>query len=112
MENKMLFLWYWELNEDIPLEERLQVAKDLMSSGLFPPEGVNILRFDITPGNWGITVLEADNAADVFRAISIWRAAKGGFFTTVKVSPALPVKDAMPINGAMIEAVGKAKAQM
>jgi hypothetical protein len=111
MGDKMLFLWYWELNENVALAERLKAAQELMSSGLFPPEGVNVLRFDITPGNWGVTLLEADNAEDVFKTVSIWRAALPGFFKSVKVSPAIPVKDALPLNGALIKSIDEAKAK-
>jgi hypothetical protein len=35
----MLFLTYWELSESMSVEERLQVAQKLTSSGLFPPRG-------------------------------------------------------------------------
>ena len=106
----MLFLMYWELSENVSVADRLKTIKEVTSSGLFPPEGVNILRFDATPGNWGISVLEADNAEDVFKAISIWRAAKEGFFKTVKVSPAMPIKEVMPLNASILEALNKARA--
>ena len=55
----MLFLTYWELNEGMSVEERQQVAQKLTSSGLFPPKGVNIIRWDGTPDGWGILVAEA-----------------------------------------------------
>ncbi len=110
MAGKSLYLWYWELNENMPTAERLKVAKELTSSGLFPPEGVNVLRFDITPEYWGITIFEADNIEDVFKTINIWRAAKEGFFTTVKVSPAMPVKEVLPLNASILESLKKARA--
>jgi hypothetical protein len=45
----MLFITYWELNEGMSLPEILQAGQKLMSSGLFPPPGVNIIRWDGTP---------------------------------------------------------------
>ena len=36
----MLFLTYWELNEDTPIEQRLQAAQTLMSKGLFPGDNI------------------------------------------------------------------------
>ena len=39
----MQFITYWELNEDMPEEQRLGIAAKLQDSGLFPPEGVNIV---------------------------------------------------------------------
>lgn len=45
----MLFLTYWELNENVPEQERSHAAQKITSSGLFPPEGVKIIRWDGTP---------------------------------------------------------------
>ena len=92
----MLFLTYWELNEKMSLEQRLEIAQKLTSSGLFPPENVKILRWDITPDGWGITICKADNAADVAKAFNMWRAAGTGFFNVTKTSPATPVEESMP----------------
>ena len=104
----MLFLTYWELNENMPEAERLQVADKLMSAGLFPPTGVNIIRFDGTPDAWGIILLEADNAADAFRAVDVWRAAGAGFFKLTKTAPAMPIQDLIPIAAEMQKALGSA----
>ena len=101
---------YWELNENVSMADRLKTINEVMSSGLFPPKGVNILRFDATPENWGISVMEADSTEDVFKAINIWRAAKEGFFSKVKVSPAMPVKEVMPLHASILEAFNKARA--
>ncbi len=101
----MLFLTYWELNEDMPEEERAQVGQRLTSKGLFPPKGVRIIRWDGTPDGWGILVLEAENAADVFRALDLWRAASAGFFKVTKTAPALPVQELMPLGAEISETV-------
>jgi hypothetical protein len=87
----MLFLTYWELNEDMSVEERQQVAGKLTSSGLFPPEGVNIIRWDSTPDGWGILLAEAESAADIADAINMWRAAGTGFFKSTRTAPAEPL---------------------
>lgn len=71
----MLFMTYWELNENMSAEQRLKIAQRLTSSGKFPPKGVNVLRFDLTPDEWGSTIYEADKAEDVFREVDIWRTA-------------------------------------
>jgi hypothetical protein len=91
----MLFLTYWELNEDMSVEERQQVAQKLTSSGLFPPKGVNILRWDATPDGWGVLVAEAESAADIAQAINMWRAAGAGFFKFTRTAPAEPVQEAL-----------------
>jgi len=91
----MLFLTYWELNEKMPVDQRMGIVEHLTSSGLFPPENVNIVRWDSTPDGWGILLAEADNAADISRAVNMWRVAGDGFFTITKTSPVLPVKEAV-----------------
>ena len=102
----MLFITYWELNENMSDSERLSIADKLNSSGLFPPKGVNIIRWDGTPDAWGTILLEADSAADVFRAIDVWRAAGAGFFKFTKTAPVLPVEELIPIAAEMQQALG------
>jgi hypothetical protein len=104
----MLFLTYWELNEDMSVEERQQVAGKLTSSGLFPPKGVNIIRWDSTPDGWGIIVAEAETAADIFDAINLWRVAGAGFFKFTRTSPAEPVQEVMPRVDGLLKALGSA----
>jgi hypothetical protein len=101
----MLFLTYWELSEDVPEHERGQVGQKLTSKGLFPPKGVRIICWDETPDGWGILLLEADNAADVFRALDLWRAAGAGFFKMTKTAPALPVQELMPLGAEITKAL-------
>ena len=95
----MLFLTYWELNENMSDEDRLQAANKLTSSGLFPSEGVNIVRWDGTPDLWGTLLVEADSAEAVMRAIGLWRAAGAGFFKFTKTAPALPVQEIITLTG-------------
>lgn len=53
-DKKMLFLCYWELNENMPVIDHLKLGKMLLESGLFPPPGIELIRFDMTPDYWGI----------------------------------------------------------
>lgn len=93
----MLFLTYWELNENAPAGDQNQAAQKLMATGLFPPKNVNILRWDVTPDNWGILLGEAESAADINQALAMWRAACPGFFKTTKTGPAMPVQESIPL---------------
>ncbi len=102
----MLFLTIWEVNENMSVEERLQVAQKLTESGLFPPNGVNILRWDGTPDGWGILLAEAESAAAMNEALTLWRAAGAGFFKSTKTSPAMPVHEAIPRVGEILKALG------
>jgi hypothetical protein len=102
----MLFVTYWELNENMAEQERLQIAKKLTSSALFPPNGVNVLRWDGTPDGWGVLIMEADRAEDVIRALDQWRAAGAGFFKCTKTAPALPIQQVIPIADDILKALG------
>lgn len=103
----MLFMVYWELNENTPVDQRLQASQKLQSSGLFPPKNAKIIRWDLTPDLWGVLTLEADTVADLFRAVDVWRVSMPGFFKTLRVAPAMPVVDAIPL---VAETVRAAKA--
>jgi len=91
----MLFLTYWELNEQIPYDERMRIAKRMTESGVFPPKDVKIIRWDSTPDGWGITLCEAKNVEDITRAINLWRAAAPAFFKFTRTAPAAPARDAI-----------------
>jgi hypothetical protein len=102
----MLFLTYWELNENMPVQERMSIAQKLTSSGFFPPKGVKILRWDETPDAWGILLMEADNAMDVALALAYWRMAGAGFFKQTKTAPATPIAEGMPHWAEALKAIG------
>ena len=104
----MLFVTYWELNENQTIEGITQAAQKLTSSGLFPPENVTIIRWDSTPDNWGVIIMEADRAEDVHDAMVIWRASTAGFFKSTKTAPAMPVEEAVPRNAALLQALASA----
>lgn len=101
----MLFVTYWELNEDMSVEERQEIAERLTSSGLFPPKGVDILRWDGTPDGWGILVAEAESAADITDALAIWRAAGAGFFKSTRTAPAQPIRDGIARQAELLKAL-------
>jgi hypothetical protein len=92
----MLFITYWELNEDRSTEENIQAAQKLTSSGLFPPDKVKIIRWDGTPDGWGILVCEAESAGAMSDALNMWRAAGKGFFKVTKTAPAQPIEETIP----------------
>ncbi|PKB73429.1 MAG: hypothetical protein BZY75_01945 [SAR202 cluster bacterium Io17-Chloro-G7] len=104
----MEFLAYWELNENMPEQERLSIANKLMESGLFPPEGVTIFRWDSTPDLWGTLIFEADTAEQAQRTLNVWRSAGAGFFKFTKMAPSMPVQDVIPISANIQEALGSA----
>lgn len=102
----MLFLTYWELNENMSEGDRMKFAQKITSSGMFPPKGVNIIRWDTTPDGWGILLAEAESAADMIRAIDMWRLAEGGFFKSTRTAPVIPVEEAIPLSEELIKTFG------
>ena len=53
-------------------------------------EQTNVIRWDITPDLWGITIFEADNITDIMDGFNIYRAMVPGFFKTVKAGINIP----------------------
>lgn len=104
----MLFVTYFELNENTPVEERLAAVRKTASTGLFPSREVNILRWDGTPDGWGILVAEAASAAAIVQAIDVWRAACPGFFKTTKTAPAIPIQEEVASAEGMLKALAAA----
>lgn len=101
-----MFVTYWELNEEMSVGERQEIARKLTASGLFPPENVEVLRWDATPDGWGVLICEAESASDVARAINVWRAAGKGFFKTTRTAPATPVEEAIADMKELLESLG------
>jgi hypothetical protein len=91
----MLIMMYWELNEDMPSEERLEIAGNLMGSGMFPPDGANVVGWWGTSDNWGVLLVEAENEAAAFDSLNMWRNAGAGFFTFTKSAPAMKIEDSV-----------------
>ena len=102
----MLFLMYWELSENMSQEAQLQAAQKVMSTGIY--DDANIIRWDITPDGWGITIFEADSAADIMRTTDMWRTAGTGIFKCTKTSPAMPIEESMALTGEVVKALASA----
>lgn len=91
----MLFLIYWELNEGVTAGQRISAVTKLQAAKLFPPPDVDVIRFDMTPDLWGVTTLQADSVADIYKHLGAWRVACPGMFKSTKVSPAMPVEESI-----------------
>lgn len=101
----MLFITHWKLNEGMSARETNEIAMSLTSEGMFPPEDVEILRWDGTPDGWGIVVWEADDFEAVNNGLNMWRAAAGekAFFEKTKTAPAAPVEEIIPQQAALLD---------
>ena len=101
----MLFVTYWKLNEEMSVKERQEVASMLVESGTFPPEDIEVIRWDATPDGWGVLVSEAASAEDIIQAIEMWRAPAPGFFEKTVTAPAQPVHEAIERTGELLAAL-------
>lgn len=101
----MLFLTHWKLNEGLSSKETNEIATQLTQEGMFPPEDVEVIRWDGTPDGWGIVVWEADSAQAINNGLNMWRAAAGetAFFEKTTTAPAAPVEETIPEQAAMLE---------
>lgn len=108
----MLFLCYWELNENMSVIDHLKIGKMLTESGIFPPEDAELIRFDMTPDYWGVTIFKADSAEAAFNIVEVWRMAGTGIFKKINISPALTVMDAMTLAGKTFNTFKQAEAKM
>lgn len=88
----MQFIGYWQLRLDKSHQELLKAAGEQGLMDAFPPDGVEILRWDVTPSDWGIVVMEAEDAEAIDKAIKMWQANQS-WFEEIKVEPARPVED-------------------
>jgi hypothetical protein len=89
----MLFITYFELNEAMSEAEKMEAGSKL--SQIWPPEGIKLLRWDITPDDWGIMIYEAEHNVDINKNLAIWRT-KAGFFKYVKTAPLISLEELMP----------------
>ena len=94
----MRFISYFELNPDFDPSELAEVGIDLMKRKLYPAEGVETLAWYMAPGNWGISVSEAESVDALMRNVHAWRIAKPGIFKFYKIEPAMDTKDLIPIG--------------
>jgi len=94
----MLFITYFELNPDMDPSEIGQVAQTLLTKGVFPPEGIKMLAWYVSTGDyWGITIAEAESEEAGLNATAMWRIAKPGIFKVYKTTPAMKAEEMIPI---------------
>ena len=94
----MLFLSYWELNQDFDPSELAEIAQRLISKKLYTIQGVKQIGFYVSTSDyWGITIEEADNEEQLVKGSMIWRLAKPGYITVMKTTPAMDVIKVLPL---------------
>lgn len=83
----MQFVTYWKVSEEKSTSDIVETGRTLIESDAFPPEGVEIVRWDATVDGWGINVFEAETYEDVLRAHMAWREVSPGWFEEIKTAP-------------------------
>jgi hypothetical protein len=64
---------------------------------------MEIIRWDTTVDNWGITIAEADEYETIQRSFLMWEALVPGMFEETRTAPASPVEDSMAQAGALLD---------
>ena len=101
----MQFLTHYKISESLSNRTVQTIAEGLTAEGAFPPESVEILRWDATPDYWGVLVWEADDYQAVNDAVNVWRAAadEEAFFEETTTAPAAPVEEILQHQAALLE---------
>lgn len=107
-ETHVLFITYYELSNDVESGEILEAGERLMEEGMWPPEGMEIIRWDAAVDPWGVTIAEADDFETMYRAQAMWEALVPGMFEEIKTAPAAPVEEVMEEGGALLEELSSA----
>ncbi|MFX1489776.1 MAG: DUF3303 domain-containing protein [Promethearchaeota archaeon] len=94
----MLFITYFELNEDFDPAGLADMAQKILTKKLYPTEGVKQIGWYISTGDfWGISISEAENEEQLVKDTNVWRIAKPGVFKSIKTSPAMELTKTIPI---------------
>ena len=93
----MLFLTYYELNENLDPTLIGELVQKFMSKKLFPTEGVKIITWLLTPENWGIVISEDDSEEAMFKDVNMWRIAMPGIFKSFKSAVAMEATKVIPL---------------
>ena len=103
----MLFVTYYELNNELETGQILEAGNKLLEAGMWPPEGMDIKRWDTTAEGWGVTIAEADDYETIYRSIMMWDALVPGMFEEINVAPAAPVEESMAAGGQLLDEISE-----
>lgn len=106
----MLFLAYWKVNEGTAIEERMEAAQVIADRKLYPLSSLKSVQTWMTPGGWGMSLIDADSVKDVHMTFAVWRAALPGIFTAVDVSPCSPLEESIATQHEAIRLVAEEEA--
>ncbi|UCG00626.1 MAG: hypothetical protein JSW11_13530 [Candidatus Heimdallarchaeota archaeon] len=104
-EKKMLYLVYWELNEEISSADIARTGIKL--NELEEIEGAEVVSWIVTPDNWGISLLKVESVEAAFKTVARWRIALPGLFKCWKGALAMEVEQAIPLAVSEAELIEK-----
>jgi len=93
----MLFVTYFELNDNLDPTVIADLAQKFTSKKLFPVEGVKILNWLVTTENWGIVISEDTSEEAMFKDVNMWRIAMPGIFKTINSAVAMEAAKLIPL---------------
>lgn len=93
----MLFISYFELNENFDPSELADIGLELINKKLYPAEGVEQVGWYLSTSDyWGITISKSDSEQAMLRSTNMWRIVKPGIFKSIKTSLAMETMDLIP----------------
>ncbi len=103
---------YFELNEGLKPSEVVKAAQmllDIKWDDLGDMNDWETSNWLITPGHWGILIIETSSAKNIIVHVNAWREALPGFFKVVKYEPAMRAEDMMALLVQVAAKVNQAK---
>jgi len=89
----MLLLATYQLSRNITPSKLAKASTELLQSGKFPIEGVEIIQWLVCPGGSGIMIYKADDEIAAAKGFMVWAEALPGFFERYEVMPAIEAQD-------------------
>ena len=97
--NALLFLGYWELDENIGPKKAAELFAEALQKGVWPAKGIKVVSHYVSVDVpvWGVLTYEADNPEQIMKNIAVLRLTKPSFFKKVIVSPAMKAEEAVSV---------------
>ncbi len=104
----MLFLMYFDLNENATPEDIMKGAAVLQKANI-QLEGTETKTWLVTPEYWGIAIVECSDETTLSHGINMWSQASPGIYKQIRYSIALNVEKYAPKLMELIAKINKAK---
>ena len=106
MSKKMLFLIYFEMDSSKDPSELLNAFQKIQEANI-EPEKWEVKGWYVTPGYWGVAIVETDSVDNLLTNANSWRIALPGIFKVYKCSVAAEVEQYAPNLAKLVRKIKK-----